>query len=101
MVQRDGKTGVQVDTRQFRILEKNNNDGDTEDVQKMLQMSDTEWNERGCKVNTVDDGGGSNNEKNEVNSFTNYSAKNEKHNKEKKGLQIIIRFADTEVKEEE
>jgi len=56
MVQRDGKTGVQVNTRQFRILEKNNNDGDTEDVRKMLQMSDTEWNERGCKVNSVDDG---------------------------------------------
>ena len=44
----------------------------------MLQMSDTEWNERGGRVNTVDDVGGSNNEKNEVNSFTNYSAKNEK-----------------------
>ena len=57
---------VKVNTKQFRLLESNQNETDTEAVRKMLQMSDQEWNERGVDVNNSG-------KKNEERSFSSVS----------------------------
>ena len=84
---------VQVNTKQFRLLEGNQNYTETEEVRKMLQMSDSEWNDR--VVNTHDGGMPSRDERS-FSSVSNQSL----YKKGQRGMQIFIQFADTIGKED-